>query len=73
MDREANQPLLNEQAGRVKNVLVIDGEGNIQDSLSREFAPTTNPDGSKRFVKVKDINLPPLKSAVELNEEHGLS
>lgn len=72
MDKEAKQPLLNEQAGRVKNVLVVDGLGNIQDSLHREFAPTTNPDGSKRYVRVKDTNLPPLKSAVELNEELSL-
>jgi len=68
---EAKQPLLSDQSGRVKNVLVIDGSGNIQDSLHREFAPTTNGDGSKRFVRLKDINLPPLKSAVELNEEHA--
>lgn len=71
MDREAKQPLLNQQSGRVKNVLVIDRSGNIWDSLLREFAPTTNPDGSKRHVRVKDANLPPLKSAVELNEDHG--
>jgi signal transduction histidine kinase len=71
MDREARQPLLNQQSGRVKNVLVIDSSGNIWDSLLREFAPTINPDGSKRYVHVKDINLPPFKSAVELNEDHG--
>ncbi|MBC8030558.1 MAG: HAMP domain-containing protein [Pyrinomonadaceae bacterium] len=71
MDREAKQPLLNEQAGRVKNVLVVDREGNIQDSLHREFAPTRNPDGSKRFVRVRDINLPPGKNAVELAEDLG--
>ncbi len=72
MDKEAKQPLLDKQAGRVKNVLVIDGEGNIQDSLQREFAPTTNPDGSRRYVGVKDIDLPPLKSAVDLSEDFGL-
>lgn len=68
---EAKRPLLNDQAGRVKNVLVVDREGNIQDSLQREFGPTTNPDGSKRNVKVKDINLPPGKNAVELTEDLG--
>lgn len=72
MDKEAKEPLLNEQAGRVQNVLVVDGGGNIQDSLRREFAPTKNPDGSKRYVLIKDVQLPPLKSAVELDEEHSL-
>ena len=69
MDKEAKQPLLNQQGGRLKNVLVVDGLGNVQDSLHTEFAPTTNADASKRYVRVKDVNLPPLKSAVELNEE----
>ena len=68
MNTEAKQPLLDEQAGRVKNVLVVDGEGNIQDSLQKEFAPTTNSDGTKRYIRLKDIQLPPLSSAVELIE-----
>jgi len=72
MDKGAKQPLLSEQAGRVKNVLVVDGAGNIQDSLHREFGPTTNLDGSKRYVRVRDISLPPLKSAVDLTEEESL-
>ena len=71
MDRKANQPLLNEQTRRVNNVLVVDGEGKIQDSLVREFAPTKNPDGTKRYVRVGDIKLPPVKNAVELNENQG--
>jgi hypothetical protein len=68
MHRESKQPLLDEQAGRVKNVLVVDSDGNVQDSLHREFAPTTNSDGSKRYIRLKDIQLPPLSSAVELIE-----
>ena len=72
MGKEAKQPLLDQQAGRVKNVLVVDSDGNVQDSLNRDFAPTTNPDGSKRYVRVKDVNLPPLKSAVELAEDTSL-
>jgi signal transduction histidine kinase len=68
MHRESKQPVLDEQAGRVKNVLVVDSDGNVQDSLHREFAPTTNSDGSKRYIRLKDIQLPPLSSAVELIE-----
>jgi signal transduction histidine kinase len=72
MQKEAKQPLLDQQAGRVKNVLVVDTEGNVQDSLNGEYAPTTNSDGSTYYVKVKDVSLPPLNSAVELAENTPL-
>jgi signal transduction histidine kinase len=72
MQREAKQPLLDQQAGRVKNVLVVDSDGNVQDSLNGDYAPTTNADGSKHNVRVKDVNLPPLNSAVELAENTPL-
>jgi signal transduction histidine kinase len=72
MQKEAKQPLLDQQAGRVKNVLVVDSDGNVQDSLNGEYAPTTNSDGSTNYVRVKDVNLPPLSSAVELTENTPL-
>src|SRR6185312_12211874 len=72
MQKEAKQPLLDQQAGRVKNVIVVDSDGNIQDSLNGEYNPTTNADGSKQNVRVKDANLPPLRSAVELAENDPL-
>jgi len=72
MQKEAKQPLLDQQAGRVKNVMVVDTDGNVQDSLNGDFAPTTNPDGSTHYVRVKDVTLPPLNSAVELAENTPL-
>ena len=66
MREQAKQPLLGEQADRVKNILIVDDEGNIKDSLDRNEIPQQDPDKSIRYVKVKDISLPPLKSAVEL-------
>jgi signal transduction histidine kinase len=66
MRDKAKQPLLGEQAGRVKNVLIVDDEGNIKDSLDKNQTPRENADKSIRYVKVKDISLPPLNSAVEL-------
>lgn len=68
MRDEAKVPLLGEQSERVKNVLIVDEHGNIKDSLERNQTPRENPDKSIRYVKVKDISLPPLKSAVELPE-----
>ena len=60
---EAKQPLLAAQSGRVKNVLIVDDDGNIEDSLDKDQIPRVNPDSTTRFVKVKDISLPPLNNA----------
>ena len=66
MRDKMKQPLLGEQAERVKNVLIVDDQGNIKDSLDKNQVPLENPDKSIRYVKVKDISLPPLDSAIEL-------
>ena len=71
MRDQAQQPLLGEQADRVKNVLIVDDQGNIKDSLDKNQIPQENADKSIRYIKVKDISLPPLKSAVELPSEKG--
>jgi signal transduction histidine kinase len=63
------EPLLDEPNGRVRNVLVVDTNGDVQDSLSKDYAPQDNADGSTRYAKITDIPLPPLKSAVDLPEE----
>jgi signal transduction histidine kinase len=69
MRDQAQQPLLGDQGERMKNVLIVDDLGNIKDSLDKNQIPQENPDKSIRYVKVKDISLPPLKSAVELPSE----
>jgi signal transduction histidine kinase len=63
MQDEAKQPLLGAQSGRVKNVMIVDGQGNIENSLDKNQNPQVNADGSTRYVTVKDISLPPLNSA----------
>ncbi|HYW70136.1 MAG TPA: HAMP domain-containing sensor histidine kinase [Pyrinomonadaceae bacterium] len=60
---EAKQPLLGAQNGRVKNVLIVDDDGNIEDSLDKNQSPQVNPDKTTRYVRVKEISLPPLNSA----------
>src|SRR5688572_11186896 len=62
-------PLLDEQDGRVKNVMVVDSDGKVQDSLVSDYAPTENEDKSVRYVDIKDVPLPPLSSAVGLADE----
>ena len=69
MRDQTKQPLLGEQGDRVKNVLIVDGEGNIKDSLDQTQIPRMNPDKSVSYAKVKDKSLPPLRSAVELPAE----
>src|SRR6266513_4857532 len=63
------EPLLDEQSGRVRNVLVVDRNGNVLDSLSKDYAPGKNPDETPRYAKITDVPLPPLRSAVELPDE----
>jgi signal transduction histidine kinase len=68
MREEARLPLLGDRADRVQNVLIVDESGNIKDSLDKNQTPRVNPDNSPRYVKLRDISLPPLKGAVELPE-----
>ena len=67
---QAKQPLLGDQTERVKNLLIVDDEGKIEDSLDPNEAPQLNPDKSTRYVYVKDISLPPLTSAVQLPSDN---
>ena len=71
MRDQVNPAMLGQEAERVKNVLIVDEEGNIKDSLDKDQVPQFNPDKSIRYVKVKDISLPPLRSAVELRSDNA--
>jgi signal transduction histidine kinase len=66
MRDEAKQPLLGGQTERVRNVLLVDDQGNIKDSLDQNQVPRKNPDKSVRYIRIKDVTLPPLNSAVGL-------
>src|SRR5260370_536763 len=67
MREQTEQPPFSEQD--VKNVLIVDENGYIIDSLDKNQIPVQNPDKSIRYVKIKDISMPPLRSAVELPSE----
>ena len=64
MLKRAKQPLLGENS-RVTNILVVDSEGNIQDSL-RDYNPVPQENGTLTYYKLKDIPLPPLINAIDL-------
>jgi len=69
MRKNLKQPLFDEHTGRVKNVLVVDSQGLVQDSLDDRYAPKTNEDGSPRFVPLQSVPLPPISPVVEFIDE----
>lgn len=63
-------PVTREGQGRVQNVLVVDSQGFIRDSLLGAYAPSENEDKTPRYVPLKDVSLPPLNSALGLADEN---
>ena len=64
------EPLLNDKNVRVKNILVVDDDGNVRDSAIPEFNPRQREDKSLQYVQYKDIQLLPLRSAVQYTNAH---
>ncbi len=69
MKSSVREPLLDERNGRVRNVLVVNSNGDVLDSLSKDYAPGQNADKSPSYTKITEVPLPPLRSAVELTDE----
>ncbi len=55
--------------GRVKNILVLDDDGNVRDSLVADYVPGEREDKSPRYVSFKDVPLPPLRRAARFPDE----
>src|SRR5260370_92658 len=68
--RNFRYTLLNDQNGRVKNVLVVDDNGDVLDSIISQYTPHKRDDGTKIYYQIKDVPLPPLRSAVQFADEH---
>ena len=64
------EPLLNDKNVRVKNILVVDDDGNVRDSVIPEFNPREREDKTTGYVQFKDIQLLPLRSAVQYTNQH---
>src|SRR5918993_5653377 len=65
---ELREPIFDERTGRVKNVLVIDNNGLVQDSLVPAYQPRENEDKTIQYVHIQEVPLPPRSPAVELTE-----
>jgi len=63
---DLREPVFDENTGRVINILVVDSEGLVQDSLVAAYSPRQNDEGIKSFVHLKDVPIPPLSPAVDL-------
>ena len=61
------EPLLNDKNVRVKNILVVDNDGNVIDSIIPEFNPRQREGETTRYVQFKDIQLLPLLRATGLD------
>jgi len=66
MRTDLREPVFDENTGRVKNVLVVDNDGFVQDSLVAAYSPRYNDDKTETLVHLKDVPIPPLSPAVDL-------
>ena len=64
--RDLREPVFDENTGRVKNILLVDSDGFVQDSLVEAYSPRYNDDKTSTKVQLKDVPIPPLSPAVEL-------
>jgi signal transduction histidine kinase len=60
---------VSEKSGRVRNILVVDDNGNVRDSLIPEYNPREREDKTARYVAFIDIPLPPLRRAARFPDE----
>ena len=67
---DLREPLLKDKNVRVKNILVVDDDGNVRDSVIPEYNPREREDNTTRYVQFKDIQLLPLRSVVQYTNEH---
>jgi signal transduction histidine kinase len=63
--KEAQEPLLDERAGRIMNILVVDEQGRVADSF-KDYNPIQKPDGTREYVYLQDVQLPPLINPAEI-------
>src|SRR6266511_1723936 len=69
MKSSVREPLLDERNWRVRNVLVVNSNGDVLDSLNKDYAPDQNADKSACYTKITEVPLPPLRSADDLTDE----
>ncbi|MBV9959825.1 MAG: HAMP domain-containing protein [Acidobacteria bacterium] len=66
---KSTQPALDEQTGRVANVIVVDRNWHIVDTLTGDYLPKQTDDGAYQYRYLWEMKLPPLMNAAQLTEE----
>jgi len=59
----------NDKNGRVKNILVVDDNGNVLDSIVPQYNPREREDKTTKYVQFADVPLPPLRRAAPFPDE----
>jgi len=59
----------NDKNGRVKNILVVDDNGNVLDSVVPQYNPREREDNTTKYVQFTDVPLPPLRRAAPFPDE----
>ena len=69
--RREGQTYFDEAASaRVKDVIIIDNQWRVRDSLNPDFQPSTGPNGEDVYKNLGDLpGLPPLKEGVRLGDD----
>ena len=63
LDRHRKVPFLEEQTGRVMNILIVNEHGRVDDSLDPRYAPRTLEDGTAKYFNVSEVPMPRLVEA----------
>ena len=58
LEAERGESLLEEHRGHITNVLVINADGRVDDSLDPRYVPRTLDDGTARYYHVSELGLP---------------
>lgn len=65
-----NQPFYAEPFERVQDILIIDEEWQVSDSLQKDYLPRKGADGKTVYFKLKDVkNLPPIVGLEKLGAD----
>jgi signal transduction histidine kinase len=67
--RNANQPVLDEQTGRVANIVVVDNFWHVVDTLTGEDLPQRSEDGTYQYQYLWEMKLPPLMNGHQLADD----
>jgi signal transduction histidine kinase len=70
LEEERGTSILQEQTGRVINILVVREDGRVDDSLSPKYRPETISEGKYHYYNISDqeVGLPKLVDAGEVSE-----